>query len=404
MRVLMTTTGYAGHFLPLLPFARACLRAGHEVRVAAPRSQGEIVERMGLELEPCAAPAAEDLARIGATIAERGQRDGHAHMMSEGFARVMPRAVLEDILEIVGTWRPDIVVRESQEYAGALAAERAGIPHVRVALGLAAQEDRTFTTAARAVDELRAELGLPRDPDAIALRGSPCLTLAPAVLEDPGDRGPGLTHRFSDHRQSMAPLPDWWDGRDGPIVYLSFGSVAGLLGLFPRVYRAAIEALSGVPARVLMTIGEHADPDALGDLAPNVHVERWVRHEAIVEHAATVVCHGGYGSVLGTLAAGVPVVAMPMFGDDQWFNARRVAELGAGIALDRGRERRTLDGPGPEQFAELATAVRTVIEDPRYRGAARGIAAAIAELPPVDAAVDVLLATANDSIAGGTRA
>jgi UDP:flavonoid glycosyltransferase YjiC (YdhE family) len=64
MRVLMTTTGYAGHFLPLVPFARACVRAGHEVWIAPPRSHGALVERMGFEFRACADPASEDLGRI----------------------------------------------------------------------------------------------------------------------------------------------------------------------------------------------------------------------------------------------------------------------------------------------------------------------------------------------------
>lgn len=40
MRVLMTTSGGSGRLLPMVPFARACLRAGHEVRVAAQRARG----------------------------------------------------------------------------------------------------------------------------------------------------------------------------------------------------------------------------------------------------------------------------------------------------------------------------------------------------------------------------
>jgi UDP:flavonoid glycosyltransferase YjiC (YdhE family) len=257
MRVLLTTTGYAGHFKPLVPFGRACVRAGHEVRVAAPRSRGAIVERMGLRLQPCADPAEEDLARLVASLAEMSQRDGHAHMMAVGFPRVAARAVMADMVEIAEAWRPDIVVRESQEYAGALAAEHARIPHVRVALGLAAQEDETLSTAAASVDELRAGLGLPGDPDASALRGSAYLTPVPLVLEEPGADGCAATHRFRGRRngpRSAAAMPDWWEGREGPVVYLTFGSVAALLGLFPRVYRAAIEALAGVPARILVTI------------------------------------------------------------------------------------------------------------------------------------------------------
>jgi hypothetical protein len=34
VRILFTTTGHAGHALPLVPFARACLRAGHDVHNA----------------------------------------------------------------------------------------------------------------------------------------------------------------------------------------------------------------------------------------------------------------------------------------------------------------------------------------------------------------------------------
>jgi UDP:flavonoid glycosyltransferase YjiC (YdhE family) len=421
MRVLMTTTGYAGHFVPLVPFARACVRSGHELRVVAPRAHGAAVTAAGLELHACADPAPEDLARLVATIAELPRRDGHAHMMREGFARTHVLAVLHDVLEAVESWRPDVVVRESQEYAGALAAERAGIPHARVALGLAAQENDTLALAAPAVDELRAELGLPGDPEACALRESPYLTLVPAALEEPDASAQPVTHRFRvpaslpaardgrrratapavGRRHVTAPLAPDRGGvaRDDarPLVYLTFGSVAALMGLHPRVYRAAIDALADVPAQLLVTVGEGGDPAALGPLLPNVHVERWVPQDTILGRAAAVVCHGGYGSVLGALAHGVPVVALPIFADDQWRNARRVAEVGAGIAVDDDPDgaRRMLDGPGPEAFGALPAAVEAVLREPGgHRRAARAVADAIAALPPVDDAAGVLEAMA----------
>jgi UDP:flavonoid glycosyltransferase YjiC (YdhE family) len=395
MRVLLTTTGYAGHFVPLLPFARACLRAGHELCVAAPHAHGAAVAREGLELRACASPAPEDLARLVAAMGGLPRREGHAHMMREGFARTHVRAVLSDVLETVESWRPDVVVREAQEYAGALAAERAGIPHARVALGLAAQEDETLALAAPAVDELRAELGLPGDQDARALRDSPYLTLVPEALEQPGAAAPPSTHRFGG-----APLPDGrpWAGRPGapPLVYLTFGSVAALMGLFPRVYRAALDALADVDAQLLVTVGDGGDPTALGTLPPNVRVERWVPQHRILARAGAVVCHGGYGSVLGALARGVPVVALPIFADDQWRNARRVADVGAGIALDDDPDgaRPMLDGPRPDTFDALPGAVEAVLREPGHRRAAGALADAMAALPPVDEAVDVLEAIA----------
>jgi UDP:flavonoid glycosyltransferase YjiC (YdhE family) len=46
--------------------------------------------------------------------------------------------------------------------------------------------------------------------------------------------------------------------------------------------------------------------------------------------------HGGSGSTLGALAAGVPLAVLPLFAD-QPQNARRGAEVGAGVAVEPNR-------------------------------------------------------------------
>ena len=84
---------------------------------------------------------------------------------------------------------------------------------------------------------------------------------------------------------------------------------------------------------MLVTIGRAADPAELGPLPANVHVERWVAQASVMPHAAAMVAHGGAGTTLAALTAGVPLVLLPQSAD-QPINARRVAELGAGLALD----------------------------------------------------------------------
>jgi UDP:flavonoid glycosyltransferase YjiC (YdhE family) len=91
--------------------------------------------------------------------------------------------------------------------------------------------------------------------------------------------------------------------------------------------------------------------------------------------AAAVVGHGGSGSTLTALAAGVPLALVPLFVDGPE-NARRVAQAGAAIVV--------------EDATQLAHAVRELLDDSRYVDAARRIADEIRALPPVDAAVDVL--------------
>ena len=112
-------------------------------------------------------------------------------------------------------------------------------------------------------------------------------------------------------------------------------------------------------------------------------------------HAAVVVGHGGYGTTLGTLRRGVPLVVVPLFSADQWANAAAAAAAGAAVALDAERD----DPPRAraarrEHAGRLRPAVERVLDDPSFRRSAERIAAAMRALPPVDAAVDALRALA----------
>ncbi len=127
---------------------------------------------------------------------------------------------------------------------------------------------------------------------------------------------------------------------------------------------------------MLLTIGDRRDPAELGTLPRSVRVERWMPQAGVMAHASAMVGHGGSGSTLMALAAGVPLALVPLFVDGP-SNARRVAELGAGIALERGPD-------------ELAGAVAELLMDPGHRAAASAVAAEISALPPVADAVAAL--------------
>ena len=151
------------------------------------------------------------------------------------------------------------------------------------------------------------------------------------------------------------------------------------MSFYPGLYRAALAALAKQPLRVLVTIGDKADPAELGELPANAHVERWVPQAAVMPHAAAMVGHGGSGSTLTALAWGVPMALLPLFAD-QPANARRVDETGAGVLLDGG----------PPALAGLGSALHDLLDDPRYAAAARAIGDEMAALPHVDEAAGVL--------------
>jgi MGT family glycosyltransferase len=163
---------------------------------------------------------------------------------------------------------------------------------------------------------------------------------------------------------------------DESLVYVSFGSEIRK----PDLFRTTAHALADVPKRVLITIGRHVDPDALGPLPANVRVERWVDQAEVMPRAAAMVGHGGSGGTLSALAAGVPLALLPQFVDGP-ANAIRVAELGAGIVT-----------------ADVATAVGELLADPAYRAAAGRVGERIRALPPVEDAVELLSRSAESAV------
>jgi len=154
-------------------------------------------------------------------------------------------------------------------------------------------------------------------------------------------------------------------------------------GSFPQalpVYDVAMRAVAGLPVRVLLTVGRDLDLDALPAAPDNVRVEPWVPQQDVLGHAAAAVVHGGSGSTLGAIAAGVPLVVVPLFAD-QPQNARRVAEVGAGLAVEPNRE------DVGATARPLRDAIESVLSEPSYGERARALADELRAEPPVDEAV-----------------
>ncbi len=162
--------------------------------------------------------------------------------------------------------------------------------------------------------------------------------------------------------------PDWaaqlpWQ-RSGtePLVLVATSSIyqqqADLL-------RRAARALGQLPVRGVVTTGRAVDPEEI-PAPPNVDVFGAAPHSRLLAEASVVVTHAGHGTVLKTLAAGVPLVCMPM-GRDQKDNTVRVLRLGAGVRI---RPSSTPD--------QIAAAISTVLNDTRYASAARRFAQVLA--------------------------
>ncbi len=116
---------------------------------------------------------------------------------------------------------------------------------------------------------------------------------------------------------------------DGPpLVYVTFGTVFSDAAALASI----VSAVRDLDVRVVATVGPHIDPEALGPQPQNVHVARYIPHRQLLPHCSAVVSHGGSGTFLASVAAGVPQLCLPQ-GADQFLNATASAQSGIGLCL-----------------------------------------------------------------------
>ena len=372
MRVLAACSlGGAGHLNPVLPFLAAARRRGDQALVIGPPALRDMIERADFRFQAGGEPPEADVAPIREQLPTAPAEQASILGNRELFGRLATAAMLPAMEQTFAEWAPDLVLRDPSEYASAVVAHRLGIPTAQVAISLADAEASSIAAAAPALESHRR--GLVEE-----LRVSPYLSRFPASL-DPSPFP--TTVRFHEHLQAggqATELPDVWGGSEAPLVYMTFGTVLGGMSVAPSVYRTAMKAVERLELRVLLTVGRRFDRSRLGPVPPNVRVENYVDHARVLNQASLVVAHGGSGTVFGSLAAGVPLVVVPLFAD-QFENGRRIAEAGAGVLVEPSRP-----GLGEVDTPRIAEAITNVLASPSCRRWAGCLAAEMAATHSVD--------------------
>src|SRR5580698_1420247 len=217
MRLLICSTGLAGHFNPLVPFIEAARERGDELFVVVPPSLAKEVNDLGVThylSDPPDPTKSKDLWR-------RAARLPHAQaarlLDGEFFGRLSTEAMLETVESACDAFHPDLILREPCAYAGAVVAKRRGVAHAQVAISTARTEWSVIGLVASTLDDF--EDGMER-----VLRETRYLSRLPTSL-DPSPFPHTLRYRGDEVPELAEPGP--WSQGSGPLIYLTFGSVAG---------------------------------------------------------------------------------------------------------------------------------------------------------------------------------
>ncbi|MGH7733851.1 MAG: hypothetical protein ACREOE_09180, partial [Gemmatimonadales bacterium] len=138
MRVLLTCSPAYGHFHPMGPLARALAAAGHEVAFATAADFCERVERCGFRAVPAGLEMPERGEMMRRVIADM-MKAPPADRPKLGFPRVFGEygapAMLPDLRDVLASYRPQLLIHDTSELAGPIAAPAAGIPYVNHSFG-----------------------------------------------------------------------------------------------------------------------------------------------------------------------------------------------------------------------------------------------------------------------------
>lgn len=177
-------------------------------------------------------------------------------------------------------------------------------------------------------------------------------------------------------REEVAFEPPVLPRNEGPLVYMSFGSLGAV---DTAQIKRMIEVFAEIRARFFVNVGGFLDE--YRQVPDNVFLGSWFPQPSLVAQAALFIHHGGNNSFCEALFHGVPSLVMPYCWDGH-DNARRAQDTGAGRRMHRSHWSRE----------ELRAAIETLLGDDALRRRLAGNAARMQAEPGVVRAAQAILA------------
>ena len=331
MRVLCTSTPMDGVVIPLLPIAKALRDRGHEVMIAVGPDVRARVEDSGFT-PTIIGPSAMDAAmRAFGDPAVGGPGVADAVFAAAMFGGVFAPELLPELRRIADEFVPDAVVHPAVEFASPILATERGISATTYGFGQVLPAAMLAASAER-VAPLWEASGLAADPYAGAYLDCYLDPCPPSMRR--GDVAPArvvqaIRPEIAGAASDTLP-PEIMALDERPLLYISLGTVP----LFNQLttFNQLLDGIVAEDLDLVVTVGPNNDPASLAELPRNVHIYKWLPLRPLLGRCDAVVCHGGSGTTLAALHAGIPLIIVPQ-GADQFENATACEKSGTARVL-----------------------------------------------------------------------
>ncbi|XP_072946258.1 UDP-glucosyltransferase 2-like [Epargyreus clarus] len=169
---------------------------------------------------------------------------------------------------------------------------------------------------------------------------------------------PNVIYMSGLHQKPKKELPQdlsfYLNNSKNDVIYVSFGTNVKTSLLPPERVQMMVKVFSNLPYDVLWKM----DTEELAGISENIKISEWLPQADLLKHPKikAFIMQGGQQSTDEAITAGVPLIGIPMFGD-QSFNVEKYVRNKIGIKLD-------WDSLTEEEFR---IGILSVIEDTSYR-------------------------------------
>jgi UDP:flavonoid glycosyltransferase YjiC (YdhE family) len=353
VRVMFTVSSWPTHYASMIPLGWALQAVGHEVRVLCAPSQVTTVGNAGLI--PVPVPSGMDIVTsnrlqyyweavrgvwpfpflplhplTGERMGSLSDFDVAAYRRDvEPELMAGTSAGFDAAVDFARRWEPDLVLHDPTSLEGLLASRLVGVPAAMCLWGpVGTHETAHFQVVPPDPSGSFARYGGGEfDLGMISNVVDPC---PPALA--PRTKAARLDVRYMPYN-GVSPAPLWLlDAPRRPRVCVTWSTALSTMSgpdsyLLPEL----VHALSDLDAEVMVTATAQ-DVAALGSLPPSVRVLERLPLRLLLPSCDVVVHHGGSGTAMTALCAGVPQLAITFIAETT-LTGLRLANAGVGRHL-----------------------------------------------------------------------